>query len=199
MNYEYVPLPHVIRESSRGYDAIGLLDEALSHREVMCQGPITMALADSVCLQLRQLAHDDPASEVTLVVNSDGGDVDAGFAIIDVMAAVPCPVRTLCVGRAASMAALVLMCGEAGRRQIMPRSRVMIHNPWVPGGVGGTASDVQQVVDDLNRTSDEAHRLVAERCGHTVDEVREKMREDCWFSAEEAREWGVVDEVVERL
>ena len=195
-NYLY-PTPEIIRESSRGYDAIRICDEMFSRREIECVGTIDEATTYSLCQQIRQLANDDEHEPITIFFNSPGGEVQSGLAIYDVMQAVPCPIRTVCLGMAASMAALLFVAGD--ERLMLPHSRVMIHDPLVSGGVGGSALEIKTISDNLLRTRQITAEVIAKHTGHSLEEVLQKTSRDSWFEAPEAVEWGLADRIATTL
>lgn len=139
----------IIRESFHGYDLIPIQDEMLSHREVELVGEVDAASVNALVRQLRYLQRQDPEGQITLFINSPGGSVDSGMALYDVMQAVSCPIRTVCVGLAASMAALLFVSGS--RRDMLPHSRIMIHDPLIVQ-TGGSALKLKAVSDDLMET-----------------------------------------------
>ncbi len=195
-NYVY-PTPGIIRESSRGYDVIRICDEMFLRREIECVGTIDEATTYSLCQQIRQLANDDERECITIFFNSPGGEVQSGLAIYDVMQAVPCPIRTVCLGMAASMAALLFVAGD--ERLMLPHSRVMIHDPLVSGGVGGSALEIKTISDNLLRTRQITAEVIAKHTGHSLEEVLQKTSRDSWFEAPEAVEWGLADRIATSL
>lgn len=189
--------PNVIRETSRGIQAIPIQDEMLARREIECVGHIDERTTYSLCQQLRHLAYEDPNDTITVYFNSPGGEVQSGLAIYDVMQAIPCPVRTVCLGMAASMAALLFVAGDD--RLMLPHARVMIHDPLIPGGVGGSALELQTVAKNIMRTREITAEVISRHSGHTLEEVFEMTSHDAWFEAPEAIEWGLADKVITEL
>lgn len=188
--------PNVLRESSRGIQAIPIRDELYARREIECVGPIDERTTYSLCQQLRQLAHQDADAEVIIFINSPGGEISSGLAIYDVMRAIPCPVRTICLGTAASMAAVLFAAGD--RRQLLEHARVMLHDPRTPH-LDGDALSVRSASEQLMRTREVIARIVADHTGHDVADVLEVTRRDTWFDASEAVAWGLADEVITTL
>lgn len=188
--------PNVLRESSTGIQAIPIRDELYARREVECVGEIDERTTYSICQQLRQLAHEDPSEVITLFINSPGGEITSGLAIYDVMQAIPCPVHTVCLGMAASMAALLLAAGDW--RQLLPHARVMLHDPRTTH-LEGDALAVSAASHQLMRTRDEIARIIAEHAHHDAREVLETTRTDTWFDADHAVAWGLADEVITKL
>lgn len=183
----------IIKESSRGYDLIPIQDEMLSHREVELVGEVGAASVNALIRQLRYLQRQDPEAPVTLYINSPGGSVDSGMALYDVMQAVSCPIRTVCVGLAASMAALLFVSGA--ERDMLPHSRLMIHDPLI-AQTGGSALKLKAVSDDLMETRQIVARVIADHSGRSMDEILAKTASDSYFRAEEAVEFGLADRII---
>lgn len=189
--------PNIIKETCEGTACIPLQDELFRHREIYCTGEIDSEAANSMIVQLHFLALESPDEEITLYINSPGGEVSSGLAVYDAMQAVSCPVRTVCIGMAASMAAILFAAGA--KREILPHGRVLIHDPLIPGGVGGSALKINSVAKDLMQTRETVGRILAEHTGHSLDEVLEKTATDCYFSASEAVAWGLADRVINQF
>ena len=186
----------IIRESSHGYDLIPIQDEMLSHREVELVGEVDAASVNALVRQLRYLQRQDPEGQITLFINSPGGSVDSGMALYDVMQAVSCPIRTVCVGLAASMAALLFVSGS--RRDMLPHSRIMIHDPLIVR-TGGSALKLKAVSDDLMETRQIIARVISEHSGKSLEVVLAKTATDSYFRAEEAVEFGLADHIITSL
>ncbi len=186
----------IIKESTSGYHLIPIQDEMLSHREVELVGEVNADSVNALVRQLRYLQRQDPEGEITLYINSPGGSVDSGMALYDVMQAVSCPVRTVCVGLAASMAALLFVSGK--RREMLPHSRLMIHDPLIVQ-TGGSALKLKAISDDLMETRQIIARVIADHSGKSMEEVLAKTATDSYFRAEEAVEFGLADRVVTSL
>lgn len=186
----------IIKESTYGYHLIPIQDEMLSHREVELVGEVNADSVNALVRQLRYLQRQDPEGEITLYINSPGGSVDSGMALYDVMQAVSCPVRTVCVGLAASMAALLFVSGK--RREMLPHSRLMIHDPLIVQ-TGGSALKLKAISDDLMETRQIIARVIADHSGKSMEEVLAKTATDSYFRAEEAVEFGLADRIVTSL
>ena len=183
----------IIKESSRGYDLIPIQDEMLAHREVELVGDVDAGSVNALVRELRYLQRQDPEAEITLFINSPGGSVDSGLALYDVMQALSCPIRTVCVELAASMAALLFISGD--RRDMLPHSRLMIHDPLIPR-TGGSALHLKAISDDLMETRQITARVIAEHSGRSLEEVLEKTAADSFFQAEEAVAFGLADNII---
>lgn len=186
----------IIKESTCGYHLIPLQDEMLSHREVELVGEVAPETVNALIRQLRYLQRQDPEGEITMYINSPGGSVDSGMALYDVMRAVGCPIRTVCVGLAASMAALLFVSGQ--RRDMLPHSRLMIHDPLILQ-TGGSALKLRAVSDDLMETRQIIARVIANHSGKSVEEVLAKTATDSYFRAEEAVSFGLADRIITSL
>lgn len=197
MNPHALYAPQILRETNRGISSYRIEDEMLERREIELVGEIDADLVNSLIRQLRHLQKEDPQAEVTLFINSPGGEVSSGLALYDVMRAVSYPIRTVCLGLAASMGALLFMSGD--KRDMLPHSRVMIHDPLVPGGIGGSALSVKSRADDLMRTREITAQIIAEHTGKTIDEVYEITAKDTFFEAPEAIEFGLADSIIDKL
>lgn len=190
--------PNIIKETCEGTACIPLRDMLFQRREIYCTGEIDAQTANSIIVQLHFLALEKPSEEITLYINSPGGEVSSGLAVYDAMQAVSCPVKTVCIGMAASMAALLFASGD--RREMLPHSRLMIHDPLISGGgIGGSALKIDSVARDLMQTRDTVGRILAKHTGHSLDEVLEKTATDCYFSASEAVAWGLADYVTDHF
>ena len=192
-----ITTPCILKETSEGSIRHTIQDEMFQRREVSCTGSITMELADSLILQLRYLQAEDPGKEITMYVNSPGGDVSSGLALYDVMQAVTCPVRTICVGMAASMAALLFTSGD--KRDIFPHARVMIHDPILQGGTNGNALSVYSMSQDLMKVRKVNGEIIARHTHKTLDEILEKTARDSFFDAEEAVAFGLADRIIRHI
>ncbi len=188
--------PNIIKESSRGYDAFTILDDMLTDRKINCVMDINDETVNSMIMQMLYLEKQDPGSEITIYINSPGGSVQDGLALYDVMKAISCPVKTVCMGTAASMAAILFAAGD--KRQMLTHSKVMIHDPRIPK-TGGTALDLQTISENLMKTREITAQILAEHTGRSMEEILEKTRTDSYFTAKEAVEFGLADEIITEL
>ena len=195
--YTFVYQPQIIRETAEGLNRLDIRDEMLDQRELEL---MTSVGAESCAVVIRGLLHlqrQDPTAPITLYINSPGGEVQSGLALYDVMQAVSCPIRTVCLGMAASMGALLFIAGD--EREILPHSRVMIHDPLIGAGAGGSALSVKARADDLMRIRDITAGVIARHSGMSIERVFELTASDTYFEAEEAVEAGLADRVITRL
>lgn len=185
--------PNIIRETSSGPFRLTIQEEMLKNREVECVGEINAQSSYSLIQQLRHLQREDPGAEITMYINSPGGEVESGLALYDVMQGLSCPVRTVCIGTAASMAAVLFSSGS--QREILPHGRVMIHDPLITGGVGGSALRIQDLSKDLLKARKTICGILAEKTEKNLREIYKHTAKDTWFSAEEAVKFGLADRI----
>ena len=190
-------IPNVIRETSEGLNQIPIQDILFQRREIECVGSITDESVAALILQLRYLQHEDPDKEITMYINSPGGEVTSGLALYDAMKAVKCPIRTVCCGIAASMAAVLFLSGD--KRDMLPHSKVMIHDPLISGGVGGSALKLDAVAKNIMQTRQTIAEIIAKHTGKSLDEVLAATASDSYFDAEQAVEWGLADNIIHEL
>lgn len=190
--------PNIIKETCEGTACIPLRDMLFQRREIYCTGEIDAETANSIIVQLHFLSLENPSEGITLYINSPGGEVSSGLAVYDAMQAVSCPVKTICIGMAASMAALLFASGD--QREMLPHGRVLIHDPLIAGGgIQGSALKIDSVAKDLMQTRETVGRILAKHTGHSLEEVLEKTATDCYFSAPEAVAWGLADCIIDHF
>ncbi len=186
-------IPYVIQQTPRGERASDIYSRLLVDRVVFLGSPVTDEVANAVVAQLLFLETENPDADISLYINSPGGSVTAGMAIYDTMNYVKCPVRTVCIGLAASMGAFLLMAGEKGKRMALPNSEIMIHQP--SGGASGQATDVRIQAEWLLKTKDKMNRLMSEMTGQDIERIKADVERDCFMTAEEALQYGIIDEI----
>ena len=186
-------IPYVIEETGRGERGFDIYSRLLRDRIVFLGSAIDDSVANVIVAQLLFLERENPDADISLYINSPGGSVTAGMAIYDTMNYVRCPVRTVCVGMAASMGAFLLMAGEKGKRLALPNSEVMIHQP--SGGASGQATDVTIHAEWLLKTKQKMNRLMAEMTGQPIEVLERDVERDHFMSAEEALSYGIIDEI----
>jgi ATP-dependent Clp protease, protease subunit len=181
--------------------AVGLDEQLISRlmfqRIVLLGTEVDDAVANRLCAQLLLLSAEDPRGDISLYINSPGGSVSAGLAIYDTMRLIPNDVSTLALGLAGSMAQFLLCAGTAGKRFSLPHAQVLMHQG--SAGFGGTAADIEIYAEQLGRTGATMMRLISEHTGQPLERVEHDSLRDRWFSAAEARDYGIVDHIVERL
>jgi len=191
-------IPMVIEKSGRGERAYDIYSRLLRDRVVFVGGPISDDSANLLIAQLLYLSNEDAKSDVHFYINSPGGSVSAGMAVYDTMQFIRPSVATYCVGMAASMGAWLLAAGAPGKRYTLPNSRVLLHQPLI-GGVEGTATDLGIHAEQMIRTRQRMYDILAHHTGQDVEQIKRDCDRDKWLVAEEARDYGVVDEVLEHL
>ena len=189
-------IPHVIEQSARGERSWDIFSRLLKDRVIFLGWPIDDQISSLVIAQLLFLEREDPDSDIEIYINSPGGSVSAGLAMYDTMQLVKCDIATFCVGMAASMGAILLAGGAAGKRYALPNSRVMMHQ--VAGGYEGTVSDARIRLEEMNRAQETLMKILAKHTNQDMDKVRRDCDRDYWLSAEEAQEYGLVDKVLEK-
>ena len=190
-------IPEIIQETNQGISRIPLQDALFQKREIFCVGEITKESALALIMQLRWLQTDAPGAEIVMYIDSPGGEVSSGLAVYDIMQSAGCSIRTVCIGSAYSMAAVLFAAGN--RRDILPHARVMIHDPLIANGVGGSALRLNSVAQDLMRTRAVVAEILARHTGHSLDEIYAKTSTDTYFDAEEAVAWGLADRITQNL
>ncbi|HEY9515092.1 MAG TPA: ATP-dependent Clp endopeptidase proteolytic subunit ClpP [Gemmatimonadaceae bacterium] len=187
--------PYVIERSSRGERTYDIFSRLLMDRIVFLGTPVTDDVANIVIAQLLFLQADNPERDINLYINSPGGSVSAGLAIYDTMQFLTAPIRTICMGMAASMGAFLLTAGTAGKRMALPHSRIMIHQPSQSGG-GGTASDIEIQAKEILYLRAKMNELMAKHTGRPMEQIERDTDRDRFMSAEEAKEYGIIDSVI---
>ncbi|MBM3261146.1 ATP-dependent Clp endopeptidase proteolytic subunit ClpP [Candidatus Kaiserbacteria bacterium] len=187
-------VPMVVEKTSMGERAYDIYSRLLKERIIFLGGPINDEVANLVIAQLLFLQSEDPKKDISLYINSPGGVVTAGLAIVDTMRHIQPAVSTVCVGMAASMGAVLLATGEKGKRFILPNAEVMIHQP--SGGAEGMASDIEITAKQILKIRERLNKLLATVTGQTVKKIEEDVDRDFFMNAEEAVKYGIVDKVL---
>ncbi|OPZ85934.1 MAG: ATP-dependent Clp protease proteolytic subunit [bacterium ADurb.Bin429] len=190
-------IPSVIEETPRGERAYDIFSRLLRERIIFMGMPVDDRVASVVVAQMLFLESEDPAKPITLYINSPGGSVTAGLGIYDTMQYIAPDVATICTGMAASMGAVLLSAGTAGKRYALPNCRILIHQP-MSYGIGGQATDIDIHAREILRTRDRLNEILAYHTKQPIDRVRADTERDYWMSPEEAREYGIVDEVIQQ-
>lgn len=187
-------IPIVVEQSSRGERAYDIYSRLLKDRIVFLGTAINDDVANLVIAQLLFLEAEDPDKEINFYINSPGGLVTAGMAIYDTMQYIKSPVATLCMGQAASMGALLLTAGEAGKRFALPHARILIHQPL--GGFQGQATDVDIQAREILRLREELNEIMSKHTGQPIDRINRDTERDFYMSGQQAKEYGLIDEVI---
>jgi ATP-dependent Clp protease, protease subunit len=189
-------VPMVVEQTARGERAYDIYSRLLKDRVVFCVGPVEDYMANVIVAQLLFLESENPDKEISLYINSPGGAVTAGMAIYDTMQFIQPQVSTLCVGQAASMGAVLLAGGAPGKRYCLQHSRVMIHQPL--GGYQGQATDIDIHAREILKIREELNQLLARHSGQSVESVRNDTERDRFMTAPEAKEYGLIDHVLDK-
>jgi len=188
-------VPMVIEQTARGYErAYDIYSRLLKDRILFIGTPIDDYVANLVIAQMLFLQMEEKDKDINVYINSPGGSVTAGLAIYDTMQFLKCDVATYCVGQASSMGALLLCAGTKGKRQGLPNSRIMIHQPW--GGVQGAAEDISRHAQEILKMRDRINEILAKHTGKPLDKIKADTDRDYFMSAQEAKDYGLIDEVI---
>ncbi len=187
-------VPIVVEQTGRGERAFDIYSRLLKDRIVFLGTPVDDGIASLVIAQLLFLESEDPDKDIHLYVNSPGGSVSAGLAIYDTMQYIRPDVSTICIGMAASMAAVLLAGGAKGKRMALPNARIMIHQPW--GGVQGTASDISIQAEESLKTKKKINEILSNHSGRTMEQIEKDTDRDYYLAAAEAKEYGLIDSVL---
>ena len=186
-------VPIVVEQTGRGERSFDIFSRLLKERIVFLGTSIDDSIASLVIAQLLFLESEDPDKDIHLYINSPGGSVSSGLAIYDTMQYIRPDVSTICIGMAASMAAVLLAGGAKGKRAVLPNTRIMIHQPW--GGVQGTASDISIQAEEILKTKKKINEILALHTGRTLDQIGKDTDRDYYLAASEAKEYGLIDNI----
>ncbi|AZS13109.1 ATP-dependent Clp endopeptidase proteolytic subunit ClpP [Paenibacillus lutimineralis] len=189
-------IPYVIDQTAHGERSYDIYSRLLKDRIIFLGSEINDTVANSIVAQMLFLAAEDPEKDIHFYINSPGGSTSAGFAIYDTMQYVKPDVQTICSGMAASFAAILLLAGTKGKRYALPNSEVMIHQPH--GGVQGQASDIAISAKRIISIRSRLNEIAAERTGQPLERIEKDMDRDFFMTAEEAKQYGVIDDVIQR-
>lgn len=192
MNYNSLA-PMVIEKDGNHERAMDIYSRLLKDRSIFMMGPVEPYMANSIKAQLQFLEAEDPTADITIYIDSPGGEVATGMGIYDVMQYIKPDVATICVGMAASMGSLILMGGAKGKRFALPNSEIMIHQP--SGGSQGKASDMEISWEHMKHTKDKLHNIYVKHTGRTLDEVVKAMDRDNWMTPQQAVDFGLIDAI----
>jgi ATP-dependent Clp protease protease subunit len=187
-------VPTVLEKTQYGERAYDIYSRLLKERIVFVSGPIDDAMASLIIAQLIFLESEDSKKDITMYVNSPGGSIAAGMAIIDTMHFIKPEVSTVCVGIAASMGAMILSQGAKGKRFTLPNSEVMIHQPLT--GIEGQASDIEITAKHILRSKETLYKMLVKATGKTMEQITKDADRDYWMTSEEAKKYGIVDEII---
>ena len=192
-------VPYVIEQTSKGERSYDIFSRLLKDRIIFLGEEVNSTTASLVIAQMLFLESEDPDKEIFFYINSPGGSITDGMAIVDTMNYIKCPVSTVCVGLAASMGAVLLTAGEKGKRFAMPNSEILIHQPLIGGqggGISGQATEIKIHADHMIRTREKLNKLLSERTGQSIETIERDTERDHYMTAEEALEYGLIDGIM---
>lgn len=194
-------VPYVIEQSARGERSYDIFSRLLKDRIIFLGEDVNATSAGLVVAQLLFLESEDPDKEIDLYINSPGGSITDGMAIVDTMNYIKCPVSTICVGMAASMGSVLLASGEKGKRFATPNSEILIHQPLIGGqggGISGQATEIKIHADHMIRTREKLNKLLSEKTGQPIEVIEKDTERDHYMTAEEALKYGLIDGIMEK-
>ena len=192
-------VPYLVEQTSRGERSYDIFSRLLKDRIIYLGEDVNPTTSSLIVAQMLFLESEDPDKEIFFYINSPGGSITDGMAIVDTMNYIKCPVTTVCVGLAASMGAVLLAAGEKGKRYAMPNSEVMIHQPLIGGGgLQGQATEIKIHADHLVRTREKLNKFLSERTGKPLDQIERDTERDNYMTAEEALEYGLIDGIMSK-
>ena len=194
--YNNTLVPMVVEQTARGERAFDIYSRLLKERIIFLTGPVFDQVSSLICAQLLVLESENPNKDIAFYINSPGGVVSSGLAMYDTMQYIRSPVSTVCIGQAASMGSLLLCAGAKGKRYALPNSRVMVHQP--SGGAQGQATDIEIQAREILKLRQRLNEIYVHHTGQPIDAIERKLERDSYMSAEEARDFGLVDHVVEK-
>ena len=190
-------VPYVVEQTSKGERSYDIFSRLLKDRIIYLGEDVNPTTSSLIVAQMLFLESEDPDKEIYFYINSPGGSITDGMAIVDTMNYIKCPVETVCVGLAASMGAVLLTAGEKGKRFAMPNSEIMIHQPLIGGGgLQGQATEIKIHADNLVRTREKLNKFLSERTGKPLDVIEKDTERDNYMTAEEALEYGLIDGIM---
>ena len=187
-------VPMVLEREGNGERAMDLYSRLLKERIIFMQGPVESSMANIIKSSLLFLEAEDPDADITMYIDSPGGEVSTGMGIFDTMQYVSCDIRTICCGMAASMGSVMLMGGTKGKRMALPHAEIMVHQP--SGGAQGKVSDIEISYKHIEKTKQMMHELYAKHCGHDAEFWKAAMDRDNWLDPEQAIDMGLIDKVI---
>lgn len=193
----YIPMPYVIKQTSKGDRQYDIFSRLLEERIIFIADEISDDLSSIVMAQMLLLESEDPKKDIMLYINSPGGSISAGMAIYDTMQYIKCDVQTICMGMAASMGAFLLAGGTKGKRFALPNSEILIHQPLMQG-LGGQATEIEIAANQIIKTKKKMNEMLANFTGKDYETLVKATDRDNWMTAEEAKEFGLIDKVIDK-
>ena len=190
-------VPYVIEQTGRGERSYDIFSRLLKDRIIFLSEDVNHVTASLVIAQMLFLESEDPDKEISFYINSPGGSITDGMAIVDTMNYIKCPVSTICIGLAASMGSVLLACGAKGKRYATPNSEVLIHQPLISGGLSGQTTEIKIHADHMVKTREKLNKLLSEKTGQTLEQIEKDTERDHYMTAEEALKYGLIDEIID--
>mgnify|MGYP004468131601 FL=1 len=191
-------VPYVIEQTSKGERSYDIFSRLLKDRIIFLSEDVNSASASLVVAQLLFLESEDPDKEISLYINSPGGSITDGMAIVDTINYIKCPVSTICVGMAASMGAVLLASGAKGQRFATPNAEILIHQPLISGGLSGQTTEIKIHADHMVKTREKLNKLLSERTGQNLETIERDTERDNYMTAQEALEYGLIDGILDK-
>ncbi len=190
-------VPYVIEQTSRGERSYDIFSRLLKDRIIFLSEDVNHVTASLIIAQMLFLESEDPDKEISFYINSPGGSITDGMAIVDTMNYIKCPVSTICVGLAASMGSVLLTCGAKGKRFATPNSEILIHQPLISGGLAGQTTEIKIHADHMVKTREKLNKLLSEKTGQSLEQIEKDTERDHYMTAQEALEYGLIDEIID--
>ena len=190
-------VPYVIEQTGRGERSYDIFSRLLKDRIIFLSEDVNHVTASLVIAQMLFLESEDPDKEISFYINSPGGSITDGMAIVDTMNYIKCPVSTICIGLAASMGSVLLACGAKGKRYATPNSEILIHQPLISGGLSGQTTEIKIHADHMVKTREKLNKLLSEKTGQSLEQIEKDTERDHYMTAEEALNYGLIDEIID--
>ena len=191
-------VPYVIEQTNKGERSYDIFSRLLKDRIIFLSEDVNNVSASLVVAQLLFLESEDPDKEISLYINSPGGSITDGMAIVDTINYIKCPVTTICVGMAASMGAVLLASGAKGKRFATPNAEILIHQPLISGGLSGQTTEIKIHAEHMVRTREKLNKLLSERTGQSLETIEKDTERDNYMTAQEALEYGLIDGILDK-
>ena len=191
-------VPYVIEQTGRGERSYDIFSRLLKDRIIFLSEDVNHVTASLVIAQMLFLESEDPDKEISFYINSPGGSITDGMAIVDTMNYIKCPVSTICIGLAASMGSVLLACGAKGKRYATPNSEVLIHQPLISGGLSGQTTEIKIHADHMVKTREKLNKLLSEKTGQSLEQIEKDTERDNYMTAEQALAYGLIDGILDK-
>ena len=190
-------VPYVVEQTNKGERSYDIFSRLLKDRIIFLSEDVNHVTASLVIAQMLFLESEDPDKEISFYINSPGGSITDGMAIVDTMNYIKCPVSTICIGLAASMGSVLLASGEKGKRFATPNSEILIHQPLISGGLSGQTTEIKIHADHMVKTREKLNKLLSDRTGQSLEQIEKDTERDHYMTAEEALKYGLIDEIID--